>query len=213
MLYANNMLTNNIHVTYNKIIQTVPWQILFIHFQSNDTNNTLTNSIYVTYSKIPTRASHGLSTSNYINKALTTFSLSCWHLSTVNSLSCWHLSSYRLSFMLLCSCHVKAFSFLKVCVLQGPFSLLCASCCNSLFPQPPSHVSLSNCQISPHHLYIISILIIKQEINLLQFSKAFASKHITTFPPSKQLPEKFLGRNQFGYSYYLFLTHYLPPWN
>ncbi|KAL2956396.1 hypothetical protein AAZX31_18G081600 [Glycine max] len=26
------------------------------------------------------------------------------------------------------------------------------NCCNSLFPQPPSHVSLSDCQISPPHL-------------------------------------------------------------
>ena len=58
--------------------------------------------------------------------------------------------------MLLCSCHVKVFSFLKVCVLQGSFSLLCARCCNPLFPQPPSHVSLSNCRISPHHLILLN---------------------------------------------------------
>ena len=61
--------------------------------------------------------------------------------------------------LLLCffaHCHVKAFSFRKVCVLQGPFSLLCVSCCNSLFPQPPSHVSLSNCRISPHHLILLN---------------------------------------------------------
>ena len=57
------MLTNSIYVTYSKIIQKIPSQILFVHLPSNDTNNTLTNSIYVTYSKIPTRASHGLSTS------------------------------------------------------------------------------------------------------------------------------------------------------
>ena len=45
MLYANSMLTNSIYVIYNKIIQTAPWQILFIHLPSNDTNSTLSNTL------------------------------------------------------------------------------------------------------------------------------------------------------------------------
>ncbi|KAG5049143.1 hypothetical protein JHK85_010246 [Glycine max] len=48
-----------------KLYKQHPGKYYLCHLQSNDTNNTLTNSIYFTYSKIPTRASHGHSTSIY----------------------------------------------------------------------------------------------------------------------------------------------------
>ena len=46
-----------------KLYKQHPNKYYLCHLQSNDTNSTLTNSIYFTCSKIPTRASHGHSTS------------------------------------------------------------------------------------------------------------------------------------------------------
>ena len=94
---------------------------------------------------------------------------------------------------------------MNVCVLQDPFSLLCVNCCNSLFSQPPSHISLSNCRISPHHLILLNSRIL---FSLFHFSciRPDSSPHLS-------LPQLLLfsSLSIFSFPFFLFLNFFFFP--